>query len=415
MSDSEIQKRLQVVGKHLQKYAGKVVYRFSSEATVIECREGDTWRQVQPQDTPDIGPFGQAIALVPSGLALFQHRTFPADIVARNDLNEAIQLDLVHWSPWGGESASFYLAWRNGNLWNVSLWVWEKQTFDRRLADLQASGLPLTHVVPEDVWLTSGLTSQEYPLILIHQHQIDVHAVFYLEKPNQVFTQAFIKSEDQIQFFLRGLGAKADAIKSVLVTEVTDPQQIPWNLPIELKMVPLRLPPFSILDRGLIPGVKDWRHPSAWTQPFYAVTALLLVWMLGSALVVWSKGSHIASSLAAASQGAEEVIAARARVDDISTRLQVITNLQRQQQVPIELLKELSVALPADVWLQTMTFRQDAVEIRGQGKNAATLAGLLENMKYVSRVNYVGDIRPDRQSGQEFFALRLQLDTGSDD
>lgn len=414
MSDSELYKKLRVIGKYLQKYAGKVVYRFAPEAITIEHQVGDSWQSIQPQDAIEIGPFGQAIALVPSRVTLFQHRTFPADVVARNDLNEAIQLDFIQWSPWGAGSAYFYLPVRSGDLWNVSLWVWDKRLFEQRLASLQASELPLTHVVPEDVWLTSGLPSQEYPLLLIHCEQ-GTCTFFYIEKPNQVSAQADISSAASAQHFWRGLGAKADFIKSVLVTDTTDVQQIPWSPPIELKTVPLILPPFRILDRGLLPGVKDWRHPSAWKHTFYALATLVLVWILGSALVIWSKDRQIAANLASATKGAEGVVESRTRVDDISNKLQIIAQLQQQQQVPIELLKELSLTLPADVWLQTMTFRQDALEIRGQGKNAATLAGLLESMKYVKRVNYIGDIRPDPQSGQEFFALRIQLNTGNDE
>lgn len=413
MSDSELYKKLRVIGKYLQKYAGKVVYRFAPGANSIEHRVDDAWQSIQAREAIDIGPFGQAIALVPSGVALFQHRTFPADVVARNDLNEAIQLDFVQWSPWGAESAYFYLPVRNGDLWNVSLWVWDKQKFNQQLASLQASGLPLTHVVPEDVWLTSSLPSLEYPLLFIHSRE-DIQTFFYIEKPNQVLAQADVGTAAHAQYFWRSLGAKADAIKSVVQAESAEMQQIHWCPPIELKTVPLILPSFSILDRGLLPGVKDWRHPSAWLHTFYAMAALIVIWMLGSALVIWSKENQIAANLASATKGAEAVVEARARVDEIRKTLQLITQLQQQQQVPIELLKELSLALPADVWLQTMTFRQDALEVRGQGKNAAMLAGLLENMKYVRRVNYIGDIRPDPQSGQEFFALRIQLNTSGD-
>lgn len=413
MSESELQQKIRLMAKSLHKYAGKVIYRMSADAISIESWDGDVWQPIQAQDPIQIGPFGQAIALVPSEWVLFQHRTFPADVVARNDLNEAILLDLPQWSPWGSGSAYFYLAKRSADLWSVSLWVWDKSVFEQKLASLLESGLPLTHVVPEDVFIASGLQSQHYPLVLIHRYQ-NVHTFFHIEHQDQVLAQAYISTEANAQHFWRGLGAKADTIKSLLITESVDEQKIPWHPPIELKKVPLRLPPFSILDRGLLPGVKDWRHPSAWTQAFYGIAALLLVWMLGSLLVVWSKDSQIAANLASATKGAEAVIESRARVDDINAKLQAIAQLHQQQQVPIELLKELSTALPADVWLQTMTFRQDAVEIRGQGKNAATLAGLLENMKYVKRVNYVGDIRPDAQTGQELFALRLQLDTGSD-
>ena len=165
----------------------------------------------------------------------------------------------------------------------------------------------------------------------------------------------------------------------------------------------------------MLPGVRDWRHPSAWKPVIYGLSALVFIWMLGSSLVIWTKEQQITSALALATEGAEEVIQARDRVDDIGSKLTIINQLNTRQQLPLVLLRDLAVALPEDVWLQTLTLNQDLLELRGQGKNAATLAGQLEKIARVKRVSYVGDIRPDPQSGQEFFALRLQIDNGKND
>lgn len=396
--------------KRLRRYAGTLLYKeMPTGVFKVQHWDGDSWNLIdQPIDT---GPFGQAIALVSHQLTLFQERSFPADLVSRKDLAEAIELDIQQWSPWGAETSYFYLPKKQGDTWVVALWVWEKGVVGQYLAGLQADKWPVTHVIPEDVWLSTGITGVDYPVVAIHPGA-DGAIYHYLPMHAHISQVTQINNERQAQHFWRSLGAKADAIKSLVIDKSLEQKQIPWCPAIELVTVPLRLPPFGVLEHGRLPGVKDWRHPASWSKVFYSAGALILLWMLGSAFVLWAKGIEVSSALESASSGAGMVIDARDRVDELGAKLRTIDQLQLQQQLPLHFLSELATTLPDDVWLQTMSFRQDAVEIRGQGKNAASLAGLLEKISIVKRVNYIGDIRPDGQTGQEVFAIRLQLDSG---
>lgn len=410
MTEFELVTKARVFLKKLHKYAGKLVYRETPTGVHAEYWDGESWIAL---DSPvEVGPFGQAIALVATGLTLFQERSFPADLVSRKDLGEAIELDIQQWSPWGSESGYYYLPKKQGDHWQVALWVWEKPVVNQYLAALYSGGWPVTHVLPEDVWLSTGIIGVNYPLVAIHP-EANGFLYHYLPANTQIAQVTRVNGERQAQHFWRSLGVKADEIKSLVVNETVGQVQIPWSPAIELTAVPLRLPPFGVLERGILPGIKDWRHPVAWLKVFYGLGALVLIWIVGSSLVLWAKDLEVSSALEAASSGAGAVIDARDRVDDLGGRLGEIKRLQLQQQLPLHFLSQLATTLPEDVWLQTMSFRQDAIEIRGQGKNAASLAGLLEKISTVKRVNYIGDIRPDGQSGQEVFAIRLQLDTGS--
>lgn len=410
MTEFEIVTKARLFLKRLRKYAGKLVYREIPEGIRAEYWDGEAWNSL---DNPiEVGPFGQAIALVATDLTLFQERTFPVDLVSRKDLGEAIELDIQQWSPWGSESGFYYLPKKQGDIWKIALWVWEKSRVNQYLTNLAAGGWPVTHVLPEDVWLSTGIIGVDYPLVAVHPES-NGFLYHYLPASTQIAQVTRVNNERQAQHFWRSLGVKADAVKSLVVNESVGQVQIPWSPAIELTPVPLRLPPFGVLERGILPGIKDWRHPAAWLKAFYGTAALILIWMLGSSLVLWAKEWEVTSALNAASSGAGAVINARDRVDDLNRRLEEVNRLQQSQQLPLVFLSELATTLPEDVWLQTMSFRQDAIEIRGQGKNAASLAGLLENIAAVKRVNYIGDIRPDGQTGQEFFAIRLQLDTGS--
>lgn len=403
---------IQKLRSDLQKYAGKLVYVPQAEGFAILRWDGTAWSELTDTAPVAVGPFGQAVWLVASDRCLFQLRTFPADMVAKGDLQEAVELDISQWSPWGRDTACYFQSRKQDDVWQVSIWIWDKARENQLLALPQADGWPLSHIIPQDVWHSGELRGNQYPALTVHACG-QRHIYQYLDESGLTTARADVGSAQEARHFWRSLGTKAAQVERVLISNNQDPALIPWLPSIQLQTIPLSLPASDRIERGLLPGVRNWRHPVAWKPVFYGCAALLLVWMFGSFLVVWGKEKQIAAGLAAASQGAEEVLTARDLVDDLGSRLMVVNQLQQQQVTLITALQQLSLSLPEDVWLHTMTFRQNTVEVRGQGKNAASLAGELEKNPLIRRVSYVGDIRPDASTGQEFFALRLHLDTGA--
>src|SRR5690606_4430539 len=296
---------LQKLRSDLQKYAGRLVYIPQAEGVAILRWDGHAWQQQNAATPVAIGPFGQAVWLVASDSCLFQLRTFPADIIAKSDLREAVELDLEQWSPWGHDTGYYFQPRKKDDLWQLSIWIWDKARESQLLALPQADGWPLSHILPQDVWSSGELHWADYPALAIHSSN-QQHIYQYLDESGLAVARADVTNAQQAQHFWRSLGTKAAQVSHVIISTKEDPALIPWLPSIPLEAIPLRLPPADRIERGLLPGVRNWRHPFAWKPVFYGLAALLLVWVFGSFLVVWGKEQQINAGLAAASRGAEE-------------------------------------------------------------------------------------------------------------
>jgi len=218
---------------------------------------------------------------------------------------------------------------------------------------------------------------------------------------------AWVKNDCDATLFLRSLGVAAENIEAITMVESL--ADVPWLPPHETVIRPMRLPSAALIERGRLPGILDWRDPVVWKPLLAGVAILAVVWMLGSFALVWAKQQAVDEALVQARKGGEEVLHARSVVDALSLKLSAIDALEHQQRVPMLLLNRLSNYLPEDVWLHSLYLKPDVLEIKGQGKNAAALAGQLEKMPELEKVSYIGDIRPDPATHDQLFGMALYL------
>lgn len=395
-----------------QKYAVKVVYwPAANNSYETLAWRGDSLQRINEGEAISIGPFGRAICLIPASDTLFKRCSFPADIVARADLTEAIELDIAQWSPWAANSGFCFYPQLHENEWHISIWVWDKQRQEHHLQSLLSDGHEVTHVLPQDLWVAAALNNSGEPAICVYQHQQQLYYQ-HVNAQGCVVSVTQVASERHASMFWRSLGTKADSIEQLFIYQSNPSVNLSWLPSLPPIDRSLSWPVSPVVERGNLPGVRDWRDPLSWKPAFFALAALLVIWMLGSVLIVWGKEQQIAAALASVNQDAQEVLDARDKVESLTVKITALAELKHRQQLPVDFLQQLAARLPEDVWLQGMLYKSDTVEIRGLGKNAAALAGMLEQMPLVSRVGYIGDIRPDATTGQEFFALRIYINQG---
>lgn len=141
-----------------------------------------------------------------------------------------------------------------------------------------------------------------------------------------------------------------------------------------------------------------------------------LNWGLGAGLVA-AMALVMFVSLQARSNGVEQL---RAEVDSLRSQAESVLVLQREledaldaanflaehrsgQPVVMHVLDELTRVLPNDMWLQSVTIREQELTLQGQGNGSQRLIELVNGSSLFSETAFRGPVNIDPSTGQERF------------
>ena len=141
------------------------------------------------------------------------------------------------------------------------------------------------------------------------------------------------------------------------------------------------------------------------------VLVLILLGAAAMATPLWQK-SRIQEQLDA------QVRQARTKAIEVDEVRQALEQARRgsvevlkrkfEQPLMVELLKELTERLPDDTWVQTLSFENGEVQLRGESIQATALIAQLEQAPGFSGVNFRSPVTPDARTGKERFNIAFQ-------
>ncbi len=372
--------------------------------------EGD-WIQVESlPDTQSV--FEQRTLLIPDSLTFFNLREFPVDSVSRQALAEAVELDLVRWSPLA-EGIDFYF-WpkRCGETWQVAVWVWQSSDLSTLLEKLEYTP---AYIMPSQAWKLGSLEADETDLIHIVGNPDGSWTYTGVRKNFSVLRIANVKNQTDARRFDTALGGDIESL-----TRFVDRSRIDSAPEWESNLVDPTYgsPDFSALASARQPGISDWSDPFVWARPIGAALALYIVWLLGTGLVLVKQSEEVRAYSEQVGSLSTEVLDARAEVSRLNAVLETLGSMRENQTQLEALLASLSKTLPKNAWLEHADFRSDDggwLEITGKSEQSAPLAAILEEMPEVEQAEFLTDIRMDQRTGLEPFKLRLKLTSGDRD
>jgi general secretion pathway protein L len=85
--------------------------------------------------------------------------------------------------------------------------------------------------------------------------------------------------------------------------------------------------------------------------------------------------------------------------------------VQKKQALParVDLLRELTVILPDDTWVERLQIRGDSAQIIGQSGKASALIGIVESSKLFSSAGFTSPVTIDPRTGKERFVLGARI------
>ena len=96
------------------------------------------------------------------------------------------------------------------------------------------------------------------------------------------------------------------------------------------------------------------------------------------------------------------------KINDISKDAEELQNLMMRRVSKLEVLKELSVLIPEDAWLDKTLITNETIEINGYAESASFLIGILEDSPLFENVIFPSTIT--KRGGQkERFRIKADI------
>ena len=162
------------------------------------------------------------------------------------------------------------------------------------------------------------------------------------------------------------------------------------------------LPPEQRPRRGL------WGQ--RWRAAVVMTCLLLLVGAL--ALPIWQQRSLVIGAMAKVDQDQKTANLALTLREQLDKALESSRMLaERKQSIParVDLLRELTVILPDDTWVERLQIKGDNVQIIGQSSKASALIGIVESSKLFSGAGFNSPVTIDPRTGKERFVLNARV------
>ncbi len=151
-----------------------------------------------------------------------------------------------------------------------------------------------------------------------------------------------------------------------------------------------------------------------------------LFWLLGGFLIgaliaggMWwverTKAQEIDASIARAQREVNDLAEIIKKVEDfklkkaaLENKIAVIQDLKRKQKGPVQVMDNVSGALPDLLWLDSLRMTGNTVNLRGQALNTAAVAGFIGNLHDVEQFKEP-DTKDIRASGKRLESYTFNL------
>lgn len=151
-----------------------------------------------------------------------------------------------------------------------------------------------------------------------------------------------------------------------------------------------------------------------WSQRWRAAVMIVSLSLVAAAvaLPIWQQRALLLEAIAKVNQAKKTAHQALTLRDQLDKTLESSRMLARKKQsVParVDLLRELTVLLPDDTWLERLQIKGDSVQLIGQSSKASALVGIVEASKWFNGAGFTSPVTTDPRTGKERFMLTARI------
>ncbi len=142
------------------------------------------------------------------------------------------------------------------------------------------------------------------------------------------------------------------------------------------------------------------------------VIASLLLVAAVIALPIWQQRALVIGAIAKVDQAqkaANQALSLREQLDKTLETSRMLAQKKRSIPARVDLLRELTVILPDDTWVERLQIKGDSAQIIGQSGKASALIGIVESSKFFSGAGFTSPVTTDPRTGKERFVLSARI------
>ena len=166
-------------------------------------------------------------------------------------------------------------------------------------------------------------------------------------------------------------------------------------------------------DLNLLPPEQRVRR-GLWGQRMraMAILASLLLVVVASVLPIWQQRALLLQANAKSGRlqaAANQAMTLRDQLDRTLQTSRMLT--EKKQAIPtrVDLLRELTLILPADTWVERLQIKGDSLQINGQSTKASALVGILEASDMLDSARFLSPVTTDPRTNKERFLLGAHI------
>ena len=386
---------------------------------------------------------------IPRDLAIIRYVTFPSAV--KENLRETLGYEMEKFIPLSTEDIYFDYQIisedKESEQLSVLIVVVKKETLDPFLEiagrlEMGVSGIEISSTALPGFFLYQAEKHNPPPFVFVHSYEESIE-IGLIQDGALAYSRIFSSktAEDHLAETLLNemdkLRQRRGETDKPLKTIVCTTREIlslltPFSETIHMDVLPADLSKAKIPSAGIIPayglalkGLKKTgmkinllpiqfrKKPSRianYTMFFLAGLALLTAILWGGGILLkhqWTL-DRLETEISQLDTQIEEIEKIRAHKEDLSDRILYLGTLQRGSAPVLDVLKELSIRIPEDAWVNQFDFSEKGINIAGEAASASELIPLLEDSPIFENVAFLSTITKSRD-GKERFRIGLSL------
>lgn len=141
-----------------------------------------------------------------------------------------------------------------------------------------------------------------------------------------------------------------------------------------------------------------------------AITLLLI--LAAVVLPIWQQRRLVIAAMANVARiqkSAGQTLALRDQLDQVLATSRMLAQKKQTSPARVDLLRELTLILPDDTWVERLQINGDAVQIIGQSAKASALIGLVEASPLLGSAAFMSPVTTDPRTNKERFVLGARI------
>jgi general secretion pathway protein L len=151
-----------------------------------------------------------------------------------------------------------------------------------------------------------------------------------------------------------------------------------------------------------------------WGQRLRAAVIIISLLLVAAAIAlpIWQQRMLVMEAIARVDQAqkaANQALTLREQLDKTLETSRMLAQKKLSIPARVDLLRELTVILPDDTWVERLQIKGDSAQIIGQSAKASALVGIVESSKLFSDTAFTSPVTTDPRTGKMRFVLSARI------